>query len=53
MKPTNIYKPAIQLVGMSYYGDPFDTRAGWDEGNHIGKTWRRWMQFLGENPGRG
>jgi predicted transcriptional regulator YdeE len=51
MQPTITRKPAIQLVGMSFYGDPFDTRAGWDEGNHIGKTWTRLMRFLEENPG--
>lgn len=36
----------ITLIGMSFYGDPFDTHTGWDEENQIGRTWKRFMNFL-------
>lgn len=35
---------------MSFYGDPFDTHAGWDEDNQIGLLWKRFMAFLAHNP---
>lgn len=31
---------------MSFYGDPFDNHAGWDEDNQIGLLWKRMMSFL-------
>lgn len=31
---------------MSFYGDPFDTHAGWDEDNQIGLLWKRLFAFL-------
>jgi len=31
---------------MSFYGDPFDTHAGWDEENQIGLLWKRLFAFL-------
>jgi len=40
----------ILLAGMSFYGDPFDIHAGWDEENRIGELWNRWMRFLYHNP---
>lgn len=52
MDPVIIRKPALNLVGMSFYGDPFDTRGGWDEANQIGQTWVRFERFLEENMGR-
>lgn len=49
MEPVILQKSALNLVGMSFYGDPFDTRGGWDEDNHIGRTWTRFERFLEEN----
>ena len=34
------------LVGLSFYGDPFDTSGVWTEENHIGRTWQRLMSYL-------
>jgi predicted transcriptional regulator YdeE len=38
------------LMGMSFYGDPFDAYAGWDEENQIGRLWKRFQRFLGNHP---
>jgi len=52
MKPTKIFdSKEILLVGLSFFGDPFSTNAGWTEENEIGRLWNRWCKFLGENPG--
>jgi predicted transcriptional regulator YdeE len=50
MEPIIIEKPAITLVGMSFYGDPFETSAGWTEENQIGRLWQRLMAYLSEQP---
>ena len=52
MEPIITPKPEIILVGMSFFGDPFSTRGGWDAENEIGRLWSRLMKYLshdGEN----
>ena len=49
MEPSITQKPEIYLVGMSFYGDPFSTRGGWEAENEIGRLWSRLMKYLGEN----
>ena len=49
MQPTIVRKDEINLVGMSFYGDPFETSAGWTEENQIGRLWQRFMNYLAEN----
>jgi len=49
MQPTIIQKDEITLVGMSFYGDPFETSAGWTEENQIGRLWQRFMTYLSEH----
>jgi len=49
MQPQLIHKPAILLVGMSFYGDPFDTRGEWMEENQIGRTWKRFMAYMAQH----
>lgn len=39
----------ITLIGMSFYGDPFDTHDGWDEENEIGRLWKRFGSILSQN----
>jgi predicted transcriptional regulator YdeE len=34
------------LVGLSFFGDPFKSSAGWTEENEIGRLWVRFMAFL-------
>jgi predicted transcriptional regulator YdeE len=50
MQPIIEKKAEILLVGMSFYGDPFETSVGWTEENHIGRLWQRLMGYLSENP---
>lgn len=50
MQPATLLKPEILLVGLSFYGDPFDTSNMWSEDNHIGRTWQRLMSFLQKRP---
>jgi len=57
--PTEIVNGAVQaakelgveiiLVGMSFYGDPFETSTGWTEENQIGRLWQRLMAYLADN----
>ncbi|MCP4136237.1 MAG: GyrI-like domain-containing protein [bacterium] len=51
MIPTIISENSIFVVGMSFYGDPFNTFSGWSEENEIGLLWKRFMQFFASNPG--
>ena len=49
MEPVITQKPEILLVGMSFYGDPFSTRGGWDAKNEIGRLWTRLINYLSAN----
>jgi predicted transcriptional regulator YdeE len=49
MQPEIKEATQIILMGMSFYGDPFDTHSGWDEENQIGRLWKRFMQYLQEH----
>jgi AraC family transcriptional regulator len=40
----------VILIGMSFYGDPFDSHAGWDEENQIGHLWKRFIGYLSQHP---
>ncbi len=46
MQPTILQKEEILLLGLSFYGDPFDTSNVWTEENQIGLTWQRLMRYL-------
>jgi len=49
MNPKIITAPEWMVVGMSFYGDPFNKASGWDEDNEIGLLWKRFMAFLQKN----
>jgi len=49
MQPTIVQKDEITLVGVSFYGDPFETSAGWTEENQIGRLWQRLITYLDEH----
>jgi AraC family transcriptional regulator len=49
MEPIILQKPEIILLGMSFFGDPFDTHSSWEEENEIGCLWKRFMAFLEHN----
>lgn len=50
MKPRIIEPKEIVMAGMSFFGDPFDTHAGWDEDNQIGLLWKRLSAFFENHP---
>jgi predicted transcriptional regulator YdeE len=44
--PTILDRPEILLVGMSFFGDPFQASGAWTEDNAIGCLWQRFTDFL-------
>lgn len=40
---------SYQLIGMNFYGDPFENKSAWEEENGIGELWRRFMNFYKNN----
>ncbi len=46
MEPRIVQEGEILLVGMSFYGDPFQLSGAWTEENEIGRLWVRFMAFL-------
>jgi predicted transcriptional regulator YdeE len=50
MIPKIIEPKEIVMTGMSFFGDPFNTHAGWDEDNQIGQLWKRLFTFLKNHP---
>lgn len=47
-----VHLEPMLLGGLSFYGDPFSKRGGWDSENEIGKVWNRFSQYLAEHPDR-
>ena len=45
MKSEILFKPQLILAGFSFFGDPFQTHAGWTSENEIGRLWDRMMSF--------
>ena len=52
MKTELVHLHSILLGGVSFYGDPFSRKGGWDSENEIGKTWSRFIAFLAGHPQR-
>lgn len=44
--PRVVRYPAMPLAGMSFFGDPFTSHAGWTEENEIGRLWCRLGRYL-------
>jgi predicted transcriptional regulator YdeE len=38
----------MTLLGMGFFGDPFQVSGGWTEENEIGRLWSRFMAYLAE-----
>lgn len=36
----------LTIAGLSFFGDPFHTNAGWTEENEIGRLWQRLFGYL-------
>jgi predicted transcriptional regulator YdeE len=45
MEPKIITCEQLNLVGFSFYGDPFRLSPGWTEENEIGRLWVRFMAY--------
>mgnify|MGYP006300910971 CR=1 FL=1 len=50
MEPKIEYKESMVLLGMDFYGDPFNSHTFWDEKNEIGRLWKRFESFLNKSP---
>lgn len=46
MQPIIQHHPRLILAGVSFFGDPFHSHAGWTEANEIGRLWQRLMRIL-------
>lgn len=46
MTPRIVDRRKITLVGMDFYGDPYEKAGGWSEQNAIGQLWERFMKFF-------
>lgn len=45
MEPALTEKKKLQLIGCSYYGNPFHAAKEWDIQNEIGKLWQQFMNL--------
>jgi len=51
VEPKIISEESLLLVGLSFYGDPFNRASGWSEENEIGLLWKRLMGLIMSKPG--
>ncbi len=51
MQPQIIHQPPLVLIGLSFYGDPFQLNGAWTEENEIGRLWQRFMGLWSQQPG--
>jgi predicted transcriptional regulator YdeE len=49
VEPKIVKKERITLAGLSFFGDPFTEKGGWTEENEIGRLWKRFMAYLGDD----
>jgi AraC family transcriptional regulator len=45
MSPKITQKKKIILVGMDFFGNPYEKAGGWSEQNAIGQLWKRFENF--------
>jgi hypothetical protein len=50
-EPVLVELGARTLAGMSFFGDPFTSHAGWTEENEIGRLWQRFQAHVETQPG--
>lgn len=48
MEAKIVQRERMTLVGLSFFGDPFKEKGGWNEENEIGRLWSRFMTYLGD-----
>lgn len=51
MKPILTDKRRIILVGMDFYGNPYQEAGGWSQQNAIGQLWKRFNSFYTKKKG--
>lgn len=51
MKPEILEKRKITLVGMDFYGNPFQSGEAWSTENAIGQLWQRFNDFYEKKKG--
>jgi predicted transcriptional regulator YdeE len=51
MQPVIVEKGPIYLLGLGFFGDPFQISGGWTEENEIGRLWSRFMAFVAQHHG--
>ncbi|MCX8129291.1 MAG: GyrI-like domain-containing protein [Clostridia bacterium] len=39
------------LIGMNFFGDPFEKASAWSEENQIGELWKRFYKYYSTNSG--
>ena len=49
MKPRIVDEKEWLVVGMSFYGDPFNQSAEWSADNEIGRLWNRFVAFFSQS----
>lgn len=52
MKTELVKLGPLLLGGMNFYGDPVSVKGSWDSENEIGKTCKRFTDFISEHPVR-
>lgn len=50
MKTKLVHLNGLLLGGVSFYGDPFSVKSGWDSDNEIGNTCRRYTEIIAVYP---
>jgi AraC family transcriptional regulator len=46
VKPRITDKKRIMLVGLDFFGNPYEKAGGWSEQNAIGELWKRFDAFI-------
>ncbi|MCP4458320.1 MAG: hypothetical protein GY816_09915 [Cytophagales bacterium] len=46
IEPKIVMEDTLLLVGLSFFGDPFDNSSTWSEENAIGTLWKRLMKLI-------
>jgi len=49
-EPTVVELPSRTLAGLSFFGNPFTSHAGWTEENEIGRLWQRFRAYVETQP---
>jgi AraC family transcriptional regulator len=51
MEPSRFETRQITLLGLGFFGNPFEDSGGWTEENEIGRLWSRFESYLSRHGG--